>query len=410
MNRHISEKHITSAICMMLTVFILLAAGISADAAGEEAPAPSMLYARCAVLMDAGTGRILFAKHGDEEAPMASTTKIMTCILALENGDPDDPVTFSENAARQPEVKLGAKEGETFLLKDLLCSLMLESHNDSAVAVAEHIAGSTEAFADLMNEKAAGIGCISTYFITPNGLDACDENGIHHTTASDLARILRYCIMESPKREAYLGITREPVWTFSDCSGTNSYSCTNHNAFLKMMEGALTGKTGFTADAGYCYAGALERDGRTFIVTLLACGWPNNKGYKWSDTRKLMEYGLNTYETRTFEPETTGLCTYIKNGFISGYPEKEGVKIPVVTEGVPAEILLRPDEIPDRQLTLERSLDAPVKKGEKLGYIEYSIDGFPVARFNLKAGAGAEKRTLRICFKWVTDHFLLQKH
>ena len=109
---------------MMLTVFILLAAGISADTAGEEAPAPSQLYARCAVLMDAGTGRILFAKHGDEEAPMASTTKIMTCILALETGDPDDAVTFSENAARQPEVKLGAKEGETFLLKDLLYSLM----------------------------------------------------------------------------------------------------------------------------------------------------------------------------------------------------------------------------------------------------------------------------------------------
>ncbi len=94
---------------------------------------------------------------------------------------------------------------------------MLESHNDSAVAVAEHIAGSTEAFAGLMNEKAAGIGCTSTYFITPNGLDASDENRIHHTTASDLTRILRYCIMESPEREAYLDITREPAWTFSDC-------------------------------------------------------------------------------------------------------------------------------------------------------------------------------------------------
>ena len=410
MNRHLSEKHITSAICMMLTVFILLAAGISADAAGEEAPAPSQLYARCAVLMDAGTGRILFAKHGDEQAPMASTTKIMTCILALETGDPDDVVTFSKNAARQPEVKLGAKEGETFLLKDLLYSLMLESHNDSAVAVAEHIAGSTEAFADLMNEKAAGIGCTSTYFITPNGLDASDENGIHHTTASDLARILRYCIMESPEREAYLDITREPAWTFSDCGGTNSYSCTNHNAFLKMMDGALTGKTGFTADAGYCYAGALERDGKTFIVALLACGWPNNKGYKWSDARTLMEYGLASYKNCTLEPEDAGLCTYIENGYITGYPGSKSVKIPVRTEGEPANILLRHDEMPNRQITLERSLDAPVEKGETLGYIEYSIDGFPAARFRLTAGCSARKRTFKICLDWITERFLFQKY
>ena len=135
---------------------------------------PSELYARYAVLMDAATGRVLFSKSGDTEAPMASTTKIMTCILALENGNLSDEVSVSGNAVSQPEVKLGMTEGQHFLLKDLLYSLMLESHNDTAVAIAEQISGSVDGFADLMNSKAEELGCTSTYFITPNGLDAQD--------------------------------------------------------------------------------------------------------------------------------------------------------------------------------------------------------------------------------------------
>lgn len=133
------------------------------------------LYALSAVLMDADSGRILFSKNGQEERAMASTTKIMTCILALESGMIDSEnqiVTVSDQAAAQPKVHLGMVAGERFYLKDLLYSLMLESHNDSGVAIAEAVAGSVEKFADLMNQKARTIGCYSTYFITPNGLDA----------------------------------------------------------------------------------------------------------------------------------------------------------------------------------------------------------------------------------------------
>ena len=200
---------------------------------------PSELYAQSAVLMDADTGRILFSKSGQEERPMASTTKIMTCILALECGGLDDEVTVSSVAASQPAVKLGMREGQRFFLRDLLLSLMLESYNDSAAAIAEHIGGSMEGFAEMMNRKAEEIGCTHTYFITPNGLDAADEKGIHHTTAEELAQIMRYCIMQSDQREMFLEITRTAAHTFSDCDGNNTYSCTNHNAFLNMMEGAL---------------------------------------------------------------------------------------------------------------------------------------------------------------------------
>ena len=153
---------------------------------------------------------------------MASTTKIMSCILVLEEGDLTETVTVSEEAASQPEVKLGMKSGQRFRLKDLLYSLMLESHNDSAVAVAEHIAGSVQGFADMMNRKAEEIGCDATYFITPNGLDAEDEKGVHHTTAEDLARIMKYCITDSPERDGFLEITRTESYTFSDCEGSGS--------------------------------------------------------------------------------------------------------------------------------------------------------------------------------------------
>ena len=178
---------------------------------------------------------------------------------------------------------------------------------DTAEYTAEESKAAVAAFAALMNRKAAELGCEDTWFITPNGLDATETLRLadgstvqkeHCTTARELARILAYCIRQSPKNQEFLDITRAPSYGFS--ANGRSFSCTNHNAFLTMMDGALTGKTGFTNKAGYCYVGALERDGRTFVVALLACGWPNNKGYKWTDTRRLMEYGIDNYFYRSF--------------------------------------------------------------------------------------------------------------
>ncbi len=184
-------------------------------------PEPLNLNSRSAVLMDADTGRVLYGKNETEDLPMASTTKIMTCILALENAGPETEVLVSDRAASMPEVKLHIKKGEKYRMEDLLYSLMLESHNDSAVAIAEAVAGSVEKFADMMNRKAVELGCGDTCFVTPNGLDAEDpESGkIHSTTAEDLARILRYCILFSPAKNEFLAITRAPSHAFSDLSG-----------------------------------------------------------------------------------------------------------------------------------------------------------------------------------------------
>lgn len=368
------------------------------------------LYARSACLMDADSGRVLYSKDGENQMPMASTTKVMTCILALELGHPDELVTASAYAASQPKVHMGVKEGEQFWLNDLLFALMLNSDNDAAVMIAEHIAGSVETFAEKMNLKAREIGCEHTYFITPNGLDAEDEHGVHSTTAVDLARILRYCIMESPQKDMFLEITRMPSYTFWNNSHTKTYNCTNHNSFLNMMDGALTGKTGFTADAGYCYVGALQWEGKTLIVSLLACGWPNNKGYKWADTRKLMTYGLRNYNYRdVFEPKNLGSIP-VENGQYEGMKIGETAMTPVDFGTDQSEIslslLLRQDENVRVNYQIPSKLKAPVKEGQQVGKVQYFLGNELLKEYPIYAQRQVDEIDYGWCLKQVEEQYL----
>ena len=368
------------------------------------------LYARSACLMDADSGRVLYSKDGENQMPMASTTKVMTCILALELGHPDELVTASAYAASQPKVHMGVKEGEQFWLNDLLFALMLNSDNDAAVMIAEHIAGSVETFAEKMNLKAREIGCEHTYFITPNGLDAEDEHGVHSTTAVDLARILRYCIMESPQKDMFLEITRMPSYTFWNNSHTKTYNCTNHNSFLNMMDGALTGKTGFTADAGYCYVGALQWEGKTLIVSLLACGWPNNKGYKWADTRKLMTYGLRNYNYRdVFEPKNLGSIP-VENGQYEGMKIGETAMTPVDFGTDQSEIslslLLRQDENVRVNYQIPSKLKAPVKEGQQVGKVQYFLGNELLKEYPIYAQSQVDEIDYGWCLKQVEEQYL----
>ena len=403
-----SKKLISLVFCavLILTAVILIPQEAGAVETEDEITA-SRLYARSAVLMDADSGRIVFAKNGQEQRAMASTTKIMTCILALENGDLSDEVAVSTEAASQPAVRLGMREGQRFYLKDLLYSLMLESHNDSAVAVAEHIGGSVEGFASMMNKKAMELECGDTYFITPNGLDAEDKTGVHHTTAEDLARIMKYCIMDSEKRDAFLEITRTQSYTFSNCEGNGSYSCSNHNSFLHMMEGALSGKTGFTAEAGYCYVGALRQDDRTFIVALLACGWPNNKGYKWSDTRKLMEYALENYHYREIGAEPEQISLKVENGVSDGFPSAAPARLETAVETAPFRVLLKNGEDVTVEYDVPESVAAPVEEGETLGKIVYSLDGETLREYPVTAAESVRERDFSICFSYTRSRFFL---
>lgn len=372
---------------------------ILADAPQVEL-APTELYSKAAVLMDATTGRVLYEKDGTEKLSNASTTKIMTCILVLEQDCNDQIAEASAYAGAQPKVHLGVRKGQQFLVKDLLYSLMLESHNDAAVILAEHIGAkalglpdtagerdveeskqAVSAFARLMNEKAAEIGCTDTTFVTPNGLDAVQvtesETGeevvlTHGTTAADLAKIMAYCVTASPKKEEFLEITRAVDHSFCDVEGRQSYSCHNHNAFLGMMEGALSGKTGFTNSAGYCYVGALQRDDRIYTIALLACGWPNHKGWKWEDSRKLYKYGLEQYTYQEFLPEVEITSLPVSGGQPEdGNPYHSVEVLPVLEETAPMRILCREGETMVAELESVDHLDAPVGAGTQTGTVTY---------------------------------------
>lgn len=360
---------------------------------------PAELYALSAVLMDGESGRVLYEKDGERPLANASTTKVLTCIVALENSPGDDYVQVSQNAASQPEVKLGLQKGEQYYLEDLLYSLMLKSHNDTAVAIAEHCGGSVKGFARMLNRKAKQIGCKDTYFITPNGLDAEDENGKHHTTAKDLALIMRYAV----KNETFLHIAQTRDYTFSEITGKRTFSVHNANAFLDMRDGVLAGKTGYTSQAGYCYVCAWEKEGKTFIVSLLGCGWPNHKTYKWSDTEKLLDFGDYNYEYETYwkEPQTGKILVTdgVEDGQDIGTKIYLRGKCSVTAYDREKEVLLKKGETVTCKIEIPQKVSAPVLKGEKLGRIAYYLDGKLIDFYPVYA----EKSVEKISFKWYTE-------
>lgn len=404
----------------------------------------SELYAQGAVLMDAAAGRILYGKNEDLQLAMASTTKIMTCIVALEQGNLEDVVTASAYAAGQPKVKLYINKGEQVYLRDLLYSLMLESHNDSAVAIAEHIGAgilgwstdaesviarttseskeAMQAFVSCMNEKARELQCYDTWFITPNGLDGTEtfyseagveEERVHSTTAEELARIMSYCILQSSKSREFLEITGTYAYDFSNVEKTRSFVCSNHNAFLNMMEGAISGKTGYTGRAGYCYVGALERDGRYYVVALLNTGayGNGNKGNKWKDTKKLMDYGLENFSLQTvYEGKTQ--TQPVK---ILGAKPEEGKYfaeqwVETVVSGEESVTMLLADweqiEIVKEQATV---LDAPVRKGEIVGKVEAKLNGDVLKHFDIVCTEGKDEKNFQDTVKYMFYLYMLTK-
>lgn len=406
------KKYVRTKKSVLISVIVMIAilAGQPMNVLADE---PNLnLYAKAAVLMDADSGRVLYERCGDEQLAMASTTKIMTLIVTLENASLDDAVEVSSYAASMPPVRLGMRKGEQYRLGDLVFSLMLESHNDSAVAIAEHVGGSVEQFAALMNQKAVEIGCENTYYITPNGLDAEQGEKFHSTTAHDLALVMSYCVAKSPQKEAFLEITRTPSHSFADLSGARTHSCVNHNAFLGMMTGALSGKTGFTNKAGYCYVGALRRDGRTFVVALLACGWPNHRTYKWSDTRTLMEYGIAHYNYRSFDdvgiPAEATTDIIVSNGQGSQIGERMYVPVKIAADMTGVEgLLMHEDEKVTVTLQKVRELTAPVKEGQTIGYISYEVGNREWKRMKLVASGEIKAVDLRWCIHKVLEKWMI---
>lgn len=240
-----------------------------------------------AVIVDGDTGRILWGKNENKPMAMASTTKIMTALVALENSDIKKETTVSKNATLASPVKMHLSVGEKMTIEQLLYAMMLQSYNDSAVAVAEAVGGSVEKFCTMMNEKAKEIGCSDTVFETPNGLD----KGNHHSTAEDMSKIGVYAL----KNQNLMKIMNTRDYTFK--SSKTTYSFVNKDRLLSEYEGTIGMKTGFTGKAGHCFVGAANRGDVTLVSVVLASGWGTaGKSRKWIDTKALLNYGFNNYK------------------------------------------------------------------------------------------------------------------
>lgn len=349
------------------------------------------LHAKYALLMDGSNGRILYEKNGYEKVPMASTTKMMTLIVVLENANPDDIVTVSPNAAAQPDVQLNINTDEQYRLKDLLYSLMLESHNDTAVAIAEHVGGSVEGFAEMMNEKAHELGAYDTHFVTPNGLD--DDN--HYTTAKDLALIAKYCL----ENQQFCEIIQTKSYTFHEQTGGRCFTVNNKNRFLDSYDGAIGVKTGFTGKAGYCFVGAAERDGKRLISVVLACGWPPNKNYKWNDTTRLMNYGMSEYQLKTIvEKDISFQKIKVNNGIACDW------MIPYTKDEVALQ--LKDTDVITYDVCLPEAIEAPVKKNQKVGDLKIYINDEEYKVISLYTKEECEKITYSYRLKQILLKYL----
>lgn len=393
------------------------AVNIEAAPRASEGKEELELYARAAVLIDGSNNRILYGKNENEVMPMASTTKIMTLVIALENAEPDDIVTVSPYAASQPDVQLNALKGEKYRLGDLLYVMMLKSYNDVAVAIAEYVgeahrngAQDSEAaakrsseeskayvaeFASLMNEKAAELGCTDTYFITPNGLDAQDDNGTHSTTAYELAKIAAYAV----ENENVIKICTTRNYSCSELNGKRNVSVATTDRFLDMVNGAVGLKTGFTGDAGYCFVGAVKHEGRTFISVVLASGWPPNKNYKWSDTKKLMNYGIdNFFPEIIFASEEE----HKKVKVADGTKEEISTYIPFSME-----MLIGEKESVQVVYELRECIQAPVMVNEQVGTVYIYLNGECFRTFPILAKESAAKQDYLWFLKKIWNIFCL---
>ncbi|MBE6012522.1 D-alanyl-D-alanine carboxypeptidase family protein [Anaeropeptidivorans aminofermentans] len=344
-----------------------------------------------AILMDFETGRVLWEKNSKAPLAMASTTKIMTAIVALENGNLDDKVTVSKKAALAPEVKMHLSAGEEITLRDLLYALMLQSYNDSAVAIAEHISGDVASFCNQMTEKAKSLGAKDTVFETPNGLDAGD----HHSTAYDLALITSYAL----KNEKFNEIINTSSYTAK--SNLRSYDLYNKNRLLNEFQGANGVKTGFTGKAGHCFVGSAKRGDMQLISVVLASGWgTQGKEQKWIDTKRILSYGFEKYHYENI----------IKEGVISDKvnvtrSRKEDIGL-YITEDFTIPITEEEKNAIHIDIDIPLTIEAPVAKDEVLGYANIYLGNELIKQIDIKTTESAERHDFETSIKKIITNWL----
>ena len=329
--------------------------------------------ARSAVLIEAETGRVLYENNAHEALPMASTTKIMTALLALENGNLQDTVTAGENAFGVPGTSIYLSLGEQLTLEQMLYGLMLASGNDAAVAVAEHIGGSVTEFCRMMTARAEEIGCENTVFTTPHGLPSQG----HHTTAWDLAMITREAMKNPVFREIVSTQRASLPWAGHEYDRL----LTNKNKLLSTYPGALGVKTGYTKAAGRCLVFAAERDGLALIGAVLNCpDWFN-------EAAALLDQGFEKWQ----------MVTILSKGeTVREIPVTGGAQssVRVIAQSdVAAPVAL--DAWPDLVIDLPDSLPAGIAQGHQVGSARLIDQGEALITVPLIAAEDVPERSFR---------------
>ena len=364
----------------LLSFILVLSVAFSTPALAISAPSVS---ARSAILIEAETGKVLFSRSAQVRMPMASTTKIMTAIVAIEEcKDLSKSVKIDKRSVGVEGSSIYLYEGEELTMESLLYALMLSSANDAAVAIAYAVGESIEGFVSKMNEKAAELGLEDTHFVNPNGLH---DDG-HYTTAHDLAKIAAYAL----KNEIFRTIVSTKRKAISQVNGDGVRPLLNHNKMLSLYEGAIGVKTGFTKKAGRCLVSAAERDGLVLVAVTLNA--PND----WNDHISMLNFGFNAYEMLSFDdvsysvPVISGDKPYItvKNSKpMSAFLSRERGEITVSVE-------------------LPRFLYAGVSQGDVLGRVEYRCKGKVIASSPLIAEESAEKiKYQKNILEWIASLF-----
>ena len=350
---------------------IVMAAVIAALSGFFAVQALQETSARAAVVMDVNSNRILYYKNMDEKMAMASTTKIMTTLVAIESGRLDEKVKISKRASYMEGSSIYLREGEVHTVNDLLYAIMLRSGNDAATAVAEHIGGSVEGFAEMMNKKAREIGASNTRFANPHGLDA---DG-HYTTARDLALITCYAL----KNPMFSKIVSSKKKVMEGPPNENwDRVMINKNKMLWQFAGGDGVKTGYTNRAGRCLVSSATRDGMRLVCVVLNCG------PMWNDSSALLEYGFNNYiKKRIVEKDSIFKVVEVRNGkerFVGVKPAED------------FDMALRADEIENVRLEARglKAAQAPLKKGDHAGKLEIYIDNNLLKTISLEYSEGVE--------------------
>lgn len=334
--------------------------------------------AECACVINAMTGDVVFSKNLNKQHAMASTTKIMTAIVAIERCNMDEIVVVSANAANQEGSSAYISEGNQIYMKDMLYGLMLNSGNDAAVAIAEHISGSVEAFAELMNEKALELGLRDTHFVNPNGLDDPE----HYTSVYDLALIARYAMTMPQFREIVLTQTAQAKALNSD----EILYFSNHNKMLSLYEGATGIKTGFTKATGRCLVSSARRDDMEFIAVTL------NAPDDWNDHMQMLDYAFSEHYPKNV----------VKKGMVVKVAKIDGEKYSMIAAN---DFTIPLKERQKSQIDIiyhvANDLISPINSGEKVGYIEIKYDGLCVGTVDIISESeisGVSNIRLKSCF------------